>query len=111
MICYACQSKMEEGRAKCPVCGFPVIQSVEGNADEIERIRQMAKEYMRQRTSGMTGDNFVNYLNRDQRNSRTRTNSWRTHKDWANGRKSYSGRKKKIAKNRKEVFENGGNGL
>ena len=52
MICYACQSKMEEGRAKCPVCGFPVIQSVEGNTVEIEGVRQMAKEYMKQWLGG-----------------------------------------------------------
>lgn len=53
MICYACQSKMEDGRAKCPVCGFPVIQSVEGNTVEIQGIRQMAKDYIRQWLGGV----------------------------------------------------------
>lgn len=53
MICFACQSTVEDGRAKCPVCGFPVIQSVGGNTVEIDRIRQMARGYIRQWLEGI----------------------------------------------------------
>lgn len=53
MKCYACQTELEAGRAKCPVCGFPVIQSVEGNTDELEGIRKMGREYLEKRLTGI----------------------------------------------------------
>lgn len=53
MKCFACQTELEAGRAKCPVCGFPVIQSVEGNTDELEGIRKMGRDYLKKRLLGI----------------------------------------------------------
>lgn len=53
MKCFACQAEVEAGRAKCLVCGFPVIQSVDGNAQELDGIRKMGSEYLKKRLSGI----------------------------------------------------------
>lgn len=53
MKCFACQAEVETGRARCSICGFPVIQSVDGNTDEVEEIRKMGVEYVKKRLSGI----------------------------------------------------------
>ena len=54
MRCNACQGEISEGRAKCPLCGFPVIQTVGNNEAEIENIRKMGRDYLRQKLEGVT---------------------------------------------------------
>ena len=53
MKCFACQTELVVGRAKCPVCGFPVIQSVEGTTEDLEGIRQMGRDYLKKRLLGI----------------------------------------------------------
>ena len=54
MKCCACQADVEEGRAKCSVCGFPVIQAVDGSPEEFERINKMGRDYLRKKLEGIT---------------------------------------------------------
>ncbi len=54
MKCNACQGEISEGRAKCPICGFPVIQTVGNNEAEIENIRKMGRDYLKQKLEGVT---------------------------------------------------------
>ena len=53
MKCNACQGEISEGRAKCPVCGFPVIQTVGNNEAELENIRKMGRDYLKQKLEGI----------------------------------------------------------
>lgn len=54
MKCNACQGEISDGRAKCPLCGFPVIQMVGNNEAEIENIRKMGRDYLRQKLEGIS---------------------------------------------------------
>lgn len=51
--CASCQANVEEGRAKCAVCGFPVLQSVLGNREEMENMKKMAAEYRKKKLQGI----------------------------------------------------------
>ncbi len=51
--CICCQADMEDGRAKCPVCGFPVIHNVQGNQEEMDNIKKMADEYGKKKRKGI----------------------------------------------------------
>lgn len=49
MKCKVCDAALEEGRARCPVCGFPVMMMVEGNPQEEQKIMELAESYRKKK--------------------------------------------------------------
>lgn len=49
MKCKVCGYVLEEGRARCPECGFPVMMMVEGSQQEEQKIAELASGYRRQK--------------------------------------------------------------
>ena len=67
MKCKVCNCEVSSGIAKCSRCGFPVLQMVQGNADEEKRMNDLASSfrkkkiepvriYMNVYTNAMDGD-------------------------------------------------------
>lgn len=54
MKCQVCKHEVEQGRARCPVCGFPVIQMVEGDTSEEEKRDELAKNYRRRKLENVS---------------------------------------------------------
>lgn len=54
MKCCACEAPVDPGRAKCPVCGFPVIQSTGSNENELDRIRILGHTYLKKKIRNIT---------------------------------------------------------
>ncbi|MEE0751176.1 hypothetical protein [Frisingicoccus sp.] len=49
MECKVCGSALEEGRVRCPECGFPVMMMVEGTLQEKEKIEELARDYRKKK--------------------------------------------------------------
>jgi hypothetical protein len=45
MKCKVCKNDVEQGRAKCPLCGFPMLQMVQGSEAEQKKADEMAENY------------------------------------------------------------------
>lgn len=54
MKCFACQTEIEDGRARCPLCGFPVVQIVQADENELEKIRKMGNDFRRKKLEGIS---------------------------------------------------------
>ena len=54
MKCESCMGEVREGRAKCPFCGFPVVQIPEMEEEEREHVRSMGREYLRRKLEDLT---------------------------------------------------------
>lgn len=54
MKCESCMGEVREGRAKCPFCGFPVVQIPEMEEEEREHVRSMGREYLRRKLEVLT---------------------------------------------------------
>lgn len=53
MKCKVCGCELEEGRAMCGKCGFPVMVMVEGDSKEEEKINELAAGYRRKKMAGV----------------------------------------------------------
>lgn len=54
MRCVACNAELEAGVAKCPMCGFAVIYTVEPTQDDLVQIKQLGQAYLRNKLSGIS---------------------------------------------------------
>lgn len=52
MECKVCGSALEEGRVRCPECGFPVMMMVDGTLQEKEKIEELARDYRKKKLGG-----------------------------------------------------------
>ena len=49
MKCKVCNCEVSSGIAKCSRCGFPVLQMVQGNADEEKRMNDLASSFRKKK--------------------------------------------------------------
>ncbi|MBQ2288240.1 MAG: hypothetical protein II251_05995 [Lachnospiraceae bacterium] len=49
MKCKICNHEMNPGIAKCPKCGFPVLQMVKGDAAEEKRMNELADNFRKKK--------------------------------------------------------------
>lgn len=52
--CYACHSKLEEGKADCGVCDMPNIKVVGDNSKAIEMLKKLGEEHRQEKLRGIT---------------------------------------------------------
>lgn len=49
MKCKVCNYAMNPGMAKCPKCGFPVLQMVKGDGAEEKRMKELADKFRKKK--------------------------------------------------------------
>lgn len=49
MKCRVCNSEINVGIAKCPKCGFPVLQMVKGDAAEEKKMNELADNFRKKK--------------------------------------------------------------
>lgn len=52
--CYACYSKLEEGKADCGVCGMTSFKVVGDNKEAADMIKKLGDEYRAEKLKGIT---------------------------------------------------------
>lgn len=53
MKCLICNQEMESGVARCPVCGFPVIPSVQVTPEELQSMQELREDFLKKKLSGV----------------------------------------------------------
>ncbi len=54
MKCVACNKELDSGVAKCPLCGFPVIQTVDPTADDLKQMKEVGLDFLKNKLSGIS---------------------------------------------------------
>ena len=54
MRCIACNKELEAGVAKCSLCGFPVIQSVQSSEEDLLQMKQVGQDFIKNKLSGIS---------------------------------------------------------
>lgn len=49
MRCRVCNSEIDTGIAKCPKCGFPVLQMVKGDVAEEKKMNELAENFRKKK--------------------------------------------------------------
>ncbi len=54
MRCIACNKELEAGVAKCSLCGFPVIQSVQSSEEDLLQMKQVGQDFLKNKLAGIS---------------------------------------------------------
>lgn len=53
MKCLVCNQELENGIARCTVCGFPVIPSVQVTPEELQSMQELKEDFLRKKLSAV----------------------------------------------------------
>lgn len=54
MKCVACNKELDAGVAKCSLCGFPVIQSVQSSDEDLKQMKKLGQDFLKNKLSGIS---------------------------------------------------------